>query len=136
MTKNAKSLTDEITSTREGMRLWQQERCIFTITERLCELMEEKGVSRKELAERLGKSRSYVTQVLSGTPNLTIRSISDLYLALDRQFIPDDGAVSTAYDHGPVIARFSAFGGDNISPTRWKVAQETGTVEILAKKVQ
>jgi len=89
-------LTDQITNTDEGMRVWQQERVIFEITERLCELMEEHRVSRSELAKRLRCSRGRVTQMLDGTRNMTIRTVSDLFWALGHQFHGMDRPLSTA----------------------------------------
>ncbi len=88
-----KTLTEQITATAKGIRIWQQERAIFEITERICELMDEQEISRSQLAERLGTTRARVTQILDGTANMTLRTISDLYLALGRQFNPSDGPV-------------------------------------------
>jgi transcriptional regulator with XRE-family HTH domain len=101
------SLNKQVTSTPEGMRLWQQERVILEVTERICELMEEQGINRSQLADLLDKSRAYITQILRGNANLTLRSISDIYLALGRQFHADDAPIvideseqiySTEYD--------------------------------------
>jgi transcriptional regulator with XRE-family HTH domain len=88
------SLSERLTSTVEGMRLWQQERAIFEVTERICALMQERQVTRAELARRLGATPGYITQLLDGTANMTIRKISDLYLALNREFVPGDRALS------------------------------------------
>lgn len=59
-----------------------REELIYNITEDLLVILEDSGVSKKELAERLGKSRSYVTQVLSGSRNMTLGSFSDICFAL------------------------------------------------------
>lgn len=66
----------------ENLRLFQQERLILEITARLCHIMENKGVSRKELAERLGTSKGYITQLLDGRANMTLRKIADVFAAL------------------------------------------------------
>src|SRR5687767_3852251 len=66
----------------ESMRLFQQERVILEATMRICEIMEEKNVSRKELADRLGKSKAHVSQLLDGEQNMTLRTLSDLFVAL------------------------------------------------------
>ncbi len=46
------------------------------------QLMQEQGVTRSELAKRIGKRRSFVTKVLSGDHNFTIRTLADMYWAL------------------------------------------------------
>jgi transcriptional regulator with XRE-family HTH domain len=101
------SLTKQITATKEGMRLWQRERVIVDITERICELMQQAGVTRAGLAVALGKSRSHVTQILSGRSNLTLGTISDVYLALNRQFEPGDGPISLAPLDAPKLLCFT-----------------------------
>lgn len=52
------------------------------ITHRILELMEEKGVSRSELAARMGVQPSRVTAMLSGTGNLTIDTLVRAGMAL------------------------------------------------------
>lgn len=104
MSEKNTSLSSHITATPEGMRIWQQERAIVEVTERICELMEEQGITRAELAKRLGKSRGYITQILGGSTNLTLRSLSDIYLALDRQFHPDDGPITIKNDCGSLVS--------------------------------
>jgi plasmid maintenance system antidote protein VapI len=54
----------------------------LVITNRLIELMEEQGVSRSELAKRMGVQPSRVTAMLSGTSNLTIDTLVRAGLAL------------------------------------------------------
>ena len=73
-----------LTATPEGMAEYQQERLIVDATERICELMEIQGVSRAELAQRLKKSKSHVSQLLSGRTNMTLRTLSDVFSALGR----------------------------------------------------
>lgn len=70
-------------------RLVAQETLILEVTEEVCRVMEgedsESVVSRKQLADRLGRSKGFVTQILSGDRNLTLRTLSDLAFALDRR---------------------------------------------------
>lgn len=63
-------------------RAMARERLVYNVTEDLLVFMEDIGVSKKELARRLGKSQSYVTQVLSGRRNMTLGSLSDICFAL------------------------------------------------------
>ena len=63
-------------------RLLRQEELILAITEIISEIMQEDEVSRTELAGRLGRSKGFVTQILAGDRNLTLRTISDVFDAL------------------------------------------------------
>jgi len=53
----------------------------FTID--LLRLMEEKKVSRAELARRIGSSRAYITKLLGGNANFTLMTMVKLAMALD-----------------------------------------------------
>jgi transcriptional regulator with XRE-family HTH domain len=64
-------------------RAQAREELIFNVTEDLLVLMERMEVSKKELARRLGRSKSYVTQLLNGARNMTLGTLSDICFALD-----------------------------------------------------
>ena len=66
----------------EIARLLAQEELILDITEQLCEFLEKEGISRAELARRLNKSKSFVTQLLGGGRNLTLRTLADVVSVL------------------------------------------------------
>lgn len=51
---------------------------IFDVTEDILIFMEDRGISKKQLAEKLNKDKSFVTQVLSGTRNMTLKTLSDI----------------------------------------------------------
>ncbi len=72
----------------EFRRLFMQERTIGELTEMICREMQRSGVTKKELARRLGKSQGLISQWLSGGRNLTLRSLSDILLALDLSLDP------------------------------------------------
>lgn len=52
------------------------------ITEEASRLMGDASISRSALAELMGVSRSYVTRIFNAPPNLTLRSIAQLAIAL------------------------------------------------------
>jgi transcriptional regulator with XRE-family HTH domain len=54
------------------------------LTEELTRAMTDQGVSRAELARRLGTSPAYVSKVLRGDANLTLATITKLAMALGR----------------------------------------------------
>ncbi len=51
-------------------------------TEELCRVMEEQGVSRAELARRVGTSAAYITKILRGTTNFSLATMAKLARAL------------------------------------------------------
>ncbi len=77
------TVLERLTSTKEGRREFQQEQAILNVTEAICEIMDAKHVTRTALAQRIGKTKGYVTQLLDGRTNMTIRTISDVLTALD-----------------------------------------------------
>lgn len=66
--------------------LWNQDEAILDTTELICRLMKEQGVTRAELAKRLGTTKGNVTQMLDGSRNLTIRTVSDVLSHLGHKF--------------------------------------------------
>ena len=73
-----KTLLDKYLEDPEFARLMAQGDLIMEVTETLCELLEKEKVSRKELADRLGKSKGFVSQLLNGGRNLTLRTVADI----------------------------------------------------------
>lgn len=59
---------------REGM--------IVEATEAIAVALEQSGISRAELARRLGRHRSFVTRLLSGPRNLTVATVGEVLDAL------------------------------------------------------
>ena len=51
---------------------------ILEVTEVICKIMSDKGISRKQLADLLGKSKGYISQLLNGERNLTLRTVADI----------------------------------------------------------
>ena len=71
------------TRTPEARRRYEQERLILWTSEAICEAMEEQGLDRAAVAGKLGTSRANVTQLLSGSRNMTLRSLAGLAHACD-----------------------------------------------------
>jgi antitoxin component HigA of HigAB toxin-antitoxin module len=66
---------------RETSEYWV-ESAIIEFTMDVGRLMDEQGVSRAELARRLGTSRAYVTKLLGGNANFTLETMSKVATAL------------------------------------------------------
>ena len=95
-------------STPEGKRLLDQERLILQATERIVELMQQQNVTRTELAQRLGKSKSWISQLLAGEANFTLRTLADVFGALGQRAVVDverqDAGTSTDFSHSDMDA--------------------------------
>ena len=67
----------------ERSRLFLEEGLILDATEVICEALEKQSMSRANLADRLGTSNAYVTQLLNGSRNMTLRTFASIAFALD-----------------------------------------------------
>jgi len=114
-----KSQIEQLVEDAEGMRLFQQERVILDVTERICEIMEQRGITRKRLAEELGTSRSFVTQLLDGSRNMTLRTLSDVFLALGYAVHIQTGSVAVSVKAPVEVAAVSA-------KASWPAAKKAG----------
>ncbi|HYB91384.1 MAG TPA: helix-turn-helix transcriptional regulator [Candidatus Binataceae bacterium] len=65
-------------SSAESRRLLNQEKLILEVTEALSQAIEERGLTRSEVARRLGKTKGFVSQLLAGGRNLTLRTVADV----------------------------------------------------------
>jgi transcriptional regulator with XRE-family HTH domain len=70
-------------SSPDNRRLLREEELIVGVAEAIWREMEKQDVSRAALAKLLGKTPGYVTQILSGERNLTLRTLADVADALD-----------------------------------------------------
>lgn len=68
----------------------QVDLCV-AIANRVYDLLEQKGMSQKDLAKKLGKTETEVSRWLSGTHNLTLATIAKLSVALDDDIIMTTG---------------------------------------------
>ncbi|MDD3915205.1 MAG: helix-turn-helix transcriptional regulator [Bacteroidales bacterium] len=74
-------LGDLLVNLRQDPLFWAED-AKTDFTEEIVRLMEEQGVTKKELAHRLGTSQSYITKVLNENVNFTIESMSKIAFAL------------------------------------------------------
>jgi len=88
--------------------LFQQESLLLEATELICAIMEKNNISKADLARKMGKSKAYVTQCLSGEQNLTLRTLADFFTALNYQI--QMGAVPIAGQDGRAVHRLYAVG--------------------------
>jgi transcriptional regulator with XRE-family HTH domain len=81
------SYIDNIRSTSKGAKSLRQEAFILEVTEIICKLMKQDGISRTELAKRMGHTKGRISRLLDGEANLTLRSLSDIFDALGHKVI-------------------------------------------------
>jgi len=91
---------------------YRLEKVLFEVAEQTCKLIESQGVTRSELAQRLAVTPAYITKLLNGNPNLTIKSLlklSDvLGQTLDIRFAPKlEVAQSTTTSYAAGLSRAS-----------------------------
>jgi transcriptional regulator with XRE-family HTH domain len=68
------------------------------VTETLCNAMEANNINKTQVATKLGKSKGFVSQLLAGGRNLTLRSIADVADAIGcrAHFVVEPQQVTTA----------------------------------------
>jgi len=69
--------------TREEKERFEEEWLIAQVQSAIEQTMAVKGISRAELARRIGRSKASVTQLLRDGRNPTLRTIAQCFLALD-----------------------------------------------------
>ena len=84
-------------------RQYAEERCIVAITETIAEAMERAGLNRTEVAERLGRTKGHISQLLSGKRNMTLRTLADILWACNLEVTGLDlgalGVISVPVSH-------------------------------------
>lgn len=63
-------------------RLLRQETLIVDVLEEVNRVLSSENISKTSLAQRLGKTKGYISQILSGGRNLTLRTVADVCWAI------------------------------------------------------
>jgi len=77
-----KTQFEQLMESPEFRKQYAIEGLVTEAGEFIARLMQQQGVTKAELARRLGKSRAYITQMLSGSTNLTVRTLAEVAYAL------------------------------------------------------
>ena len=88
-----------------NVKLVARERLIAEVTEAIWQAMEEAGVNKADLASRMGATKGYISQVLGGSRNMTLRTLADICFALDRKPVFRMEAQPTVTPRADVIRR-------------------------------
>lgn len=99
-------MTDSIDRLRARFAEWEDDPeselygVLLDVTEAIVKRMIEQNVRRTDLAERLGTSRAYVTKLLDGQENMTLKTLvrvaNALQMKVDTTFIPRERAAKPA----------------------------------------
>jgi len=115
--------------TPEYERLVAQETLIADATELICDVMERQGVSRLDLARRLGKSKGFVSQILTGERNMTLRTFADVLFALGHRAELCVAPKNAERKHAPDL--WGVLGSDAFV-AEFKTIQERKSAQIYA----
>jgi transcriptional regulator with XRE-family HTH domain len=72
----------EFISDPKRRRIYEREALAFEASELIARLMEDQEVNKSELAARVGTSKSHITNLLSGSRNMTMHTLADLTFVL------------------------------------------------------
>ncbi|MEZ2758917.1 helix-turn-helix domain-containing protein [Providencia vermicola] len=92
------------------------ERLVFNVTEDILIAMEDAGITQHKLANILGKSKSFVSQILNGKRNMTLRTLSNICFALDLKptiNIYDVNNVNVSHEKVPDLNYQRMYGDDS-----------------------
>jgi len=112
-------------------KLFAEEKAVLEATEMICEWMENKKISRAELARRLNTTRANVTQRLNGK-NASLRSLAAMAYALGGELHFKISEIQVACDNKEINFQ----GGKFIQPSRWGKTKFMDTNIENAKEVE
>ena len=70
-------------SSARNRALLCEEELILDVTEAISEVMQKEGITKAQLAKRMGRTKGFITQLLSGDRNLTLRTLAGVVDALE-----------------------------------------------------
>lgn len=90
---------------------YEMERFLIGINEEIVAQLEANGITRTELARRLDVDKSYVTRLLNGMPNVTLKTLVSVASALDcRMSVPRfSKLISASTEHDVQVAPILQF---------------------------
>lgn len=93
-------------ATDDALRESERERLALWTLDAIAELMQEAGISKADIARKLGTSRSHVTQVFAGSRNPTLSTIADLAWACGkRAIVKFEPMKPTAFISQPIVSQ-------------------------------
>ena len=78
------SLRDRFVVSDRDKRLFEQERVLVQISESIRQILNDEGISQRELAVRMGTSEANISKLLREDNNFKLRTLVNLFYALGR----------------------------------------------------
>lgn len=94
------------TTSPEHQRELARQRLIVAVAEEIWGVMERQRVNNSDLANKLGTGKSYVSQLLTGARNMTLRTVADIAAALGQNVsisLVDEDASQGWISHGTTV---------------------------------
>jgi transcriptional regulator with XRE-family HTH domain len=80
-----KNNAEHIMKDKDFDRVFEEERLVTQFTELLSGIMHDNGWNKAALAKELGYTKSYVTQLLRGNKNVSLRNLAGLLFKLGKR---------------------------------------------------
>lgn len=80
---------------------YHQEAILLDVARRISDAMDEQGVTRADLARKLNVSQPYITKVLRGTENFSLKTLARIAFVLKKKwevFLVNSRAGAVSYD--------------------------------------
>jgi antitoxin component HigA of HigAB toxin-antitoxin module len=87
MNMTQQSIFEQYIENPERQKIFEEERVLVDAAELVSTAMELRGINRSELATKLNCSKAYVTQVLRGSQNLTLKTLVDVFYGLNCRLV-------------------------------------------------
>ena len=72
---------------QEREKLVAQEKVLFMAADAIYQAIQEQQIGKSELAELVGKKPAFITRVLKGDHNITLKTLAELAAALNREVV-------------------------------------------------
>jgi DNA-binding Xre family transcriptional regulator len=115
---------------------FEVEGLLLDLNAQLSAAMQMRDVSRSDLADRLGTSRAYVTKLLDGQENMTLKTLvrvaNALEMKVDAKFVPRERAAKPAKHPAAKTAMGRKMG--SVSPPAKVVVKKRVAVAARTKR--
>jgi hypothetical protein len=115
-----KTYAERFLESPENMRLYQQERAISEITGLIWKALRVDDLTQVALAERLGKTKGFVCQLLEEGANKTIRTVADVFAVLGQELHFEIRPIKTDSPNAPPLKKRGAAGTEQSNGTLQK----------------
>lgn len=72
-------------SDAEFNKLWQESEELFQVAKQLISLRLKRGLTQKELADKIGTSQSVIARIENGEQNLSLKTLTKIAYALEAE---------------------------------------------------